>query len=182
MIFKVGIVNDGELALRILQRGADGAAFALVLFVTNEDPLHSSTTLVSGKRFLKFLEDGGGLIRGTVVYDNDLDPLQQRGLRQDLQSLEAGRYQMALVVDGYQHRKTCHLGSLTIRFVGISSLHSGYSPQFLPAITTRLPLPGDCPAPYSTLQFFSDTTTGAAARESYSHRPCPGVELSHPLW
>src|SRR5690348_15953217 len=106
MVFKVGIVNDGEFAIRILQGGTNGAAFALVFFMMNEDPLHSSTALIAGTRLLKFLEDGGRLIRGTVIYDDDLHALEQRSLRQDLQSLQAGRNQVPLVIDGHEHRQT----------------------------------------------------------------------------
>ena len=64
VVFEVGILNDGEVAVGELDGGTDGGAFAAIPGMAIEADL--------GERGGQALQDGVGAIRGAIVHDDEL--------------------------------------------------------------------------------------------------------------
>ena len=105
VVLEVGVVDDGDLAGGVLQRGADRLALSTVALVAKEQPGHFR---IRAQIALELLEHGGGIVLGGVVDDDDLDSLQVRAGGEDLEPLERGGDEKALVVDGNEDRKGSH--------------------------------------------------------------------------
>src|SRR2546421_7097615 len=57
------------------------------------------------RRELKLAEHGTGLVGRTVVHDDNLNAIEQRGIHQKFEALETRTDQILLVIDGNENRK-----------------------------------------------------------------------------
>ena len=107
MVLEIGIMDDGDVAVRSLERCLDRLALAAVLCVAKERPLDARLR-VRGSASLVVLETGqrlGGAVRLAVVDDDDLEAREMWARLKHPQPPKRLRHEILLVVDGYEDAK-----------------------------------------------------------------------------
>ena len=105
MVFEVGILADGEVGVRKGQPCSQGFALAVVPWVAHKLPDKFFSPILPFQGLLKPMEDGRGLIAGTVVHHDHPDRTQQRAVSQDSQTGETGVDQRLFIVNGDNDRE-----------------------------------------------------------------------------
>src|SRR5665213_348615 len=106
MIFEIGIVNDHQICIDMIECRSNRRAFPLVLLVTDKDPFKHRAVALNG--ISKALNRKGGTVRRAVVNYNDSNTAQAAASNQELQSCKARLDQMLFVEDWNDYGKRKH--------------------------------------------------------------------------